>query len=142
MGTANSNTMKASKNKNEANVAVVENVAVANVAVENKNKNKKNNVVAEEVVVKSNVANQSGGVAPVGMKGDFFQPTKAVGYWAVTADAPTPPADQMRNVAHGGARKKTRKHKKSRKQKKGKSHKKSRKHTKSRKQKKSLKRRK
>ena len=137
-----------SKNKNGANVAVVKNAMVANVAVKNgamKNKkknsvevvnamvmenikngamknNNKNNVmnVAETKVVE-NVKNQMGGVAPVNFRypANMQQPSEAVMNWATTAGADMPPANEMRNVAHGGARK-TRKHKKAKSHKKGK----------------------
>ena len=97
--------------------------------------------VEENVVMKNNSANnaglatqpftqtpnQAGGVAPLGMRDANLQPSKAVMDWATTAGAPTPPENEMRNVAHGGARK-TRKHKKSKK-----SHKKSKKSHKGRK---------
>ena len=104
----------------------------------NKNNGSTNVFEAEEVVVN----NQAGGVAPLGMRDANLQPSEAVMKWATTAGAETPSAAEMRNVAHGGARKKTRKHKKSKKAKKGKTHTKAKGHKKSRKQKKSLKRRK
>jgi hypothetical protein len=60
------------------------------------------------------------------------QPSEEVMQWATTAGAATPPASMMRNVAHGGARRKTQKtHKKTKSHKKNKkahkSHKKNKK---------------
>ena len=63
---------------------------------------------------------QSGGVAPVNYRypPNMQQPSEAVMEWATTAGAPTP-LSGMRNVAHGGRRRRhsrkhhTRKHKRS-----------------------------
>ncbi len=55
---------------------------------------------------------QSGGVAPVNYRypPNMQQPSEAVMEWATTAGAPTP-LSGMRNVAHGGRRRKHRTHK-------------------------------
>ena len=63
---------------------------------------------------KSNSAEQSaqsGGVAPVNYRysPNMQQPSESVMEWATTADAPTP-LSGMRNVAHGGRRRHSRKH--------------------------------
>ncbi len=125
----NNASKKNNKNKNVANVAVVENVAVKK--NNNKTNNHKNvvNVVTDDVVVvKNNTGNQAGGVAPVGYSTPYNmrQPSEAVMDWTTRADANTPSAAEMRNVAHGGVRK-TRKHKKTKNHKKAKSHKKAKK---------------
>lgn len=54
---------------------------------------------------------QSGGVAPVNYRypPNMQQPSEAVMEWATTAGAPTP-LSGMRNVAHGGRRRHSRKH--------------------------------
>ncbi len=60
----------------------------------------------------NNSAKQSGGVAPVNYRypPNMQQPSEAVMEWATTADAPTP-LSGMRNVAHGGRRRRhSRKH--------------------------------
>jgi len=56
---------------------------------------------------------QQGGMAPVNFRypANMQQPSERVMQWATTADAPTPPASEMRNVAHGGKRRTHRKHK-------------------------------
>jgi hypothetical protein len=57
-------------------------------------------------------AGQTGGVAPVNYRypPNMQQPSEAVMEWATTADAPTP-LSGMRNVAHGGRRRRhSRKH--------------------------------
>jgi hypothetical protein len=45
-------------------------------------------------------------MAPVNFRygASMAQPSKAVMDWATTANAPMPPAAEMRNVAHGGKR--------------------------------------
>ena len=47
-----------------------------------------------------------GGVAPYpsGMTLKMYQPSESVMKWSTTADASTPSAAEMRNVAHGGKR--------------------------------------
>lgn len=66
---------------------------------------------------------QTGGVAPVNYRypANMQQPSEAIMEWATTAEAPTP-LSGMRNVAHGGRRRHTRKHKSHRRTRKHKSH--------------------
>lgn len=73
---------------------------------------------------------QEGGVAPVNYRypGNMQQPSEAVMEWATTAGAPTP-LSGMRNVAHGGRRRHTRKHKAYRRKRSSSSKKHHRKHT-------------
>ena len=154
-GNSASKKNNANKNKknNVTNVGMVENAVVANVGLNTKNNGHMNaiNVAVENVSVKNetknknNVVAQEGGVAPAFYQTplNMRQPSEEVMNWATTSGVATPSANQMRNVAHGGARKQTRKHKKAKSQKKQKNHKKvksQKKQKKSHKQKKSLKR--
>ena len=51
-----------------------------------------------------------GGMAPIqaGMSLKAYQPSEGVMRWATTAGAATPSAAEMRNVAHGGSRRRRR----------------------------------
>jgi len=135
-------------NKKNASINVA-NVVAESVAVKKNNASKNvANPVVENVAVNmnnasANMTTQEGGVASVKEFTPFNmrQPSENVMVWSTTAppNAPTLSAAEMRTVgAHGGARKKTRKHKKALKYKKAKSHKKGKKGNK--KAKKSLKR--
>jgi len=57
---------------------------------------------------------QTGGMAPINFRypGNMQQPSEAVMRWATTAGIPTPPSSEMRNVAHSGGKRKTRRHSK------------------------------
>jgi hypothetical protein len=53
-----------------------------------------------------------GGMAPIqaGMSLKAYQPSEGVMRWATTAGAATPSEAEMRNVAHGGSRRRRRRH--------------------------------
>ena len=97
--------------------------------VANVNKNVINkNVVKNKT---TQLVPQTGGVAPVNYRypANMQQPSEEIMEWATTADAPTPTSG-MRNVAHGGAKRKTHKrvHKRHHRSMKRKSHKRRRHH--------------
>lgn len=75
------------------------NSATATVATTNKS-------VKESVSENRTTKLQQGGMAPVNFRypANMQQPSERVMQWATTADAPTPPASELRNVAHGGKR--------------------------------------
>jgi hypothetical protein len=56
--------------------------------------------------------NSRGGMAPIqaGMTLKAYQPSEGVMRWATTAGAATPSAAEMRNVAHGGSRRRRHRH--------------------------------
>lgn len=55
---------------------------------------------------------QTGGMAPVNYRSANLQPSEKVMEWATTAGAPMPSQSEMRNVAHGGGKRRTRRNKK------------------------------
>ena len=88
------------------------NVNSKNASVNSKKVNNSKNIstVATPVTAGVNAPTiegpMKGGVASVRFSTpeNMRQPSEAVMEWATTADAPMPPASQMRNVAHGGTR--------------------------------------
>ncbi len=73
-----------------------------------KNTSKNANVMPASTGV-PNVPVTTGGMAPANFRYpiNMQQPSEKVMEWATTAGAPMPPAAMMRNVAHGGKRRRT-----------------------------------
>ena len=100
------NLVPGNKNKkpnNSSNNAVPTTSGNNSKKANNSSKNANNKAPNTPVTAPLN-APTSGGAAAVNYRAANMQPSEAVMEWATTADAPMPPASEMRGVAHGGNR--------------------------------------